>query len=62
MNERYKILESNVSPGVVIYDNIMDKVIIDICTGNNQMDRIIAETCFKLIHDKQFYDAIMDMI
>lgn len=41
--KRHKIIESDLSPGVQIFDYIRDKVVIEINTGNKQIDRLIAE-------------------
>ena len=61
-SKRFKMLESNVSPGLMIYDKLADKVVVDICTNNRQIDEIIAKCSFEIIHNKDFLNYIMELI
>lgn len=61
-SERFKIMNSKLSPGVMIYDKLLDKVSVDIATGNKQIDEIMAKTCFMIMHDHEFLNDIMRMI
>ena len=58
-SERWKTINSKLSPGVVIYDKLLDKVSIEIATGNKQIDEYIAKAAYLCIHDKKFLDYVM---
>lgn len=64
MNEskRFKIMNSKLSPGIMIYDKLLDKVSVDSATGNKQIDEIIAKTTFQIIHNPDFFQYIKDVI
>lgn len=36
-SERFKIMNSKLSPGVMIYDKLLDKVSVDIATGKSRL-------------------------
>ena len=61
-SERFKIMDSKLSPGIMIYDKLLDKVSVDIATGNKQIDEIMAKTCFLIMHDHEFLHEIMERI
>ena len=58
-SKRWKTINSKLSPGVVIYDKLLDKVAIEIATGNKQIDEYIAKASFLCIHDKKFLVYVM---
>lgn len=43
MKDRHKIIDSKLSPGIQIFDNVRDMVVVEINTGNKQIDKMIAE-------------------
>ena len=59
-SERWKIIDSKLSPGIVIYDKLLDKVAIEISTGNKQINEFMAKACFLCMHDKRFLDYVID--
>ena len=61
-SKRFRLLDSNVSPGLMIYDKITDMIILDICTGNKQIDEIIAKTAWEIIHNGDFLEYIKGLI
>lgn len=61
-SERFKIMNSKLSPGVMIYDKLLDKVSVDIATGNKQIDEIMVKTCFMIMHNPEFLNDIMEMV
>ena len=58
-SERWKTINSKLSPGVVIYDKLLDKVSIEIATGNKQIDEYIAKAAYLCIHDHKFLDHVI---
>jgi len=58
-SERWKTINSKLSPGVVIYDKLLDKVSIEIATGNKQIDEYIAKAAYLCIHDPKFLDHVI---
>lgn len=56
---RWKILESQLNPGVMIYDKLLDKVSVDIATGNMQIDEYIAKAVYLCIHDSTFLNHVI---
>lgn len=47
MKSRHKIIDSELTPGIQIFDSLLDKVVIEINTGNKQIDKMIAESAMK---------------
>ncbi len=58
-SERWKTINSKLSPGIVIYDKLLDKVSIEIATGNKQIDEYIAKAAYLCIHDPEFLDHVI---
>lgn len=58
-SERWKIVNSKISPGVMVYDKLLDKVAVDIASGNKQIDEIMARVCFECIHNSDFLADMM---
>ena len=58
-SERWKTIDSKLSPGIVIYDKLLDKVSIEIATGNKQMNEYIAKAAYLCIHDPEFLDHVI---
>lgn len=58
-SERWKTINSKLNPGIVIYDKLLDKVSIEIATGNKQIDEYIAKAAYLCIHDKKFLDHVI---
>ena len=58
-SERWKIMKSKISPGVMIYDKLLDKIAADIDTGNLQIDEYIAKSVYLCIHDNDFLQYVM---
>lgn len=58
-SERWKTINSKLSPGIVIYDKLLDKVSIEIATGNKQIDEYIAKAAYLCIHDPKFLDHVI---
>lgn len=48
-NPRHKIIDSKLSPGVEIYDFVLDKVVVEINTNNKQIDKMIAEKAMEIM-------------
>lgn len=46
---RHKIIDSKFTPGVEIYDSLLDKVVVEINTNNKQIDRKIAEKAMEIM-------------
>ena len=61
-SERFKIMNSKLSPGVMIYDKLLDKISVDIATGNKQIDEIMVKACFELMHNPNFLNDIMESL
>lgn len=47
--KRFITLDSKYNSGVDIYDNLLQKVVIEINTGNKQINRKIAKAAMKII-------------
>jgi len=47
--KRFTILDSKYNSGVDIYDNLLHKVVIEIQTGNKQINRLIAKAAIQII-------------
>lgn len=58
-SERWKTIDSKLNPGIVIYDKLLDKVAIEISTGNKQINEYIAKAAYLCIHDSKFLDYVM---
>lgn len=51
MKERFTIIEPRHCTGtILLYDNLLDKVCIEISTGNQQMNRIMMKACTRIMH------------
>ena len=59
-SKRFKIMNSKISPGQMVYDKLLDKVAVDIATGNKQIDEYIAKASFLCIHDKKFLNYVIN--
>lgn len=53
-SKRWKIFNSKISPGVMIYDEYLEKISVDISTGNKQIDEIIIKAAYLCLHDNEF--------
>lgn len=49
MKQRHKIIDSKFTPGVEIYDFVLDKVVVEINTNNKQIDKMIAEKAMEIM-------------
>ena len=50
MSERFEIIEPKHCYGtILLYDTLLEKVCIEISTGNHQMNRIMMNACVKLM-------------
>ena len=49
---RFSILDSKYNSGVDIYDNLLQKVVIEINTSNKQINRKIAKAAIKIIEGR----------
>lgn len=47
--KRFTIIDSKYNSGVDIYDNLLHKVVIEIQTGNKQINRLIAKAAIQII-------------
>lgn len=47
--KRFITLDSKYNSGVNIYDNLLQKVVIEINTGNKQINRKIAKAAIRII-------------
>ena len=47
--KRFIIIDSKYNCGVDIYDNLLHKVVIEIQTGNKQINRLIAKAAIQII-------------
>ena len=61
-SKRFKVIDSEISPGIMIYDMMLSKIVIDICTGNKQINEVIAWTSFQIIHSTEFLHKMMEMM
>ncbi|WP_296882210.1 hypothetical protein [uncultured Methanobrevibacter sp.] len=50
--KRFTIHDSKYHSGVDIYDNLLHKVVIEIHTGNKQINRLIAKAALRIIEGK----------
>ena len=50
MIERYRIMKPRNSNNIYLYDEITQDIVIEICTGNKQMNRIMMQACYQLLH------------
>lgn len=48
-NQRHKIIKSKVTPGVIIFDFVLDRVVVEINTNNSQIDELIAEKAMEIM-------------
>lgn len=58
-SQRWKTMNSKVSPGQMLYDKLQDKVAVDIATGSEQMDEYIAKAAYLCIHDRDFLNSVI---
>lgn len=57
---RFKILNSKISSGLMVYDKITDKIVVDIATNNKQIDEFIVKAVFLCIHDQDFLQKVIE--
>lgn len=50
--KRFSTLDSKYNSGVDIYDNLLQKVVIEINTGNKQINRKIAKAAIRIIEGR----------
>lgn len=50
IDERFSIINPRGSQNVYMYDKLLDDIVIEICTGNGQMNRIMMQACYQLLH------------
>lgn len=50
--KRFSTLDSKYNSGVDIYDNLLQKVVIEINTGNKQINRKIAKAALRIIEGR----------
>ena len=48
-NPRHMIIDSGLSPGIQIYDRVLDRVVIEINTNNRQIDELIAKKAMEIM-------------
>ena len=53
MIERYRIMKPRNSNNIYLYDEINQDIVIEICTGNKQMNRIMMQACYQLLQVKR---------
>ena len=53
-NPRHKIIKSKVTPGVIIFDFVLDRVVVEINTNNSQIDELIAEKAMETMGYKKW--------
>ena len=58
-SKRWKIIDSKLTPGIMIYDKLLDKVAVDIASGNKQIDEVMARVCYECIHNSDFLAEMM---
>lgn len=56
MNERFRIMKPRNSQNVYLYDKVLDDIVIEICTGNKQMNMIMMQACYQLMHGAESLD------
>lgn len=57
---RWKIIKSHLKPGVLIYDKLLEKVSVDIATGNMQIDEYITKAAYLCMHDSEFLNHVIN--
>lgn len=56
-DQRLKIIDSKVTPGVSIYDKFHEDIIADLCTGNKQLTQYAVIAVWKILHgDKELIE------
>ena len=50
--KRFITLDSKYNSGVDIYDDLLQKVVIEINTGNKQINRLIAKAALRIIEGR----------
>lgn len=50
--DRFRIVKPRGSQNVYLYDNLADDIVIEICTGNGQMNLVMMVACWQLLHGK----------
>lgn len=50
--KRFIILDSKYNSGVDIYDDLLQKVVIEIHTGNKQINRLIAKAALRIMEGR----------
>lgn len=50
--KRFSTLDSKYNSGVDIYDNLLQKVVIEINTGNKQINRLIAKAALRIMEGR----------
>lgn len=56
---RWKIIKHKMVPGQMIFDKILDKPVVEIATGNQQIDEIMIKVCFECMHNTEFLKEMM---
>ena len=56
MSERHRIIKPHNSQNVYLYDKVLDDIVIEICTGNGQMNMIMMQACYQLLHGAETLD------
>lgn len=49
MSGRFKFIDSKLVPGIQIYDKVLDKVVIEINTTNQEINRIIGKKAMEVL-------------
>ena len=52
VDERFTIVNFSGSQNVYLYDNLTNDIVIEICTGNGQMNLLMMAACWQLLHGK----------
>ena len=56
MIERYRIMKPRNSNNIYLYDDLTQDIVIEICTGNKQMNHIMMQACYQILHGAQTLD------
>lgn len=51
-NPRFKQIDSRLNSGIQFYDKVLDKVVIEINTTNNDINRMIAKATRDILDGK----------
>lgn len=56
MIERYRIMKPRNSSNIYLYDDLTQDIVIEICTGNKQMNHLMMQACYQILHGAETLD------